>query len=128
MKNYVFWDVTPCDSCKNRYVLQLLVTGNIITISLIIFILNTEVICFSETSDLSRAIRHHIPEDNKLYSNVLFERCSVHTSGGTPALLTRFSWFSKSLQTNSRVELCCYFTTLTVANRRVSEGEISEEL
>jgi hypothetical protein len=31
----VFWDVTPCGSFKNRRVLQLLVTANVVTISLI---------------------------------------------------------------------------------------------
>jgi hypothetical protein len=30
MKNGVFWDVTPCGSCKNHSVRQLLVTANVV--------------------------------------------------------------------------------------------------
>jgi hypothetical protein len=30
MKNGVFWDVTPCGSCKNRSVRRLLVTVSVV--------------------------------------------------------------------------------------------------
>jgi hypothetical protein len=48
-----------------RSVLQLLLTAKV-TITLILFTLMMEAIRFSETSVLTRASRHHIPEDDIL--------------------------------------------------------------
>jgi hypothetical protein len=69
MKHAVFWDVTPCGSCKNRRyggalqsVLQLLVTAESVPRSLILFTLMMQAIHSSETSVLTRVLRHHIPE------------------------------------------------------------------
>jgi hypothetical protein len=54
LKNAVFWDVTPCGSCKNRRIGETYrlhhqpVTANI-PISLIIFTMMMEMIRFFET-------------------------------------------------------------------------------
>jgi hypothetical protein len=50
MKNAVFWDVMPCDSCESRSVLQFLVAANVVPSSLILFILIMEDTISSETS------------------------------------------------------------------------------
>jgi hypothetical protein len=52
-----------------RSVLQLLVTVNVVSSSLIPFTLMIEVICFFEMSILTRATRHHVPEDGILQNN-----------------------------------------------------------
>jgi hypothetical protein len=54
MKNAIFWDVTPCGSCKNlqRASVAILVT------------LMMEAIHSSETSVLIRATLRNIPEDS----------------------------------------------------------------
>jgi hypothetical protein len=85
MDNFAFCDVMPCDSCKIRRfggmycfhlqvkntsnqrlilrgVLQLLVTANVVPISLIIFTLKMEAIRSSDTLVLIRVTWHHIPE------------------------------------------------------------------
>jgi hypothetical protein len=94
IKNTVFWDVALCVSCENqrfagtyllhhqyeknqrarnnvsrflRSVLQLLVTDNVVPISLILFTLMIEVTS-SETSVLTGATRRYIPEDGILHS------------------------------------------------------------
>jgi hypothetical protein len=76
MKNAVFWDITPCGSCKNWHFrgmyclhyhngLQLLVTAGIIPSSLILAILMM-VIRSSKTSVLTRTTRRTISEDGTL--------------------------------------------------------------
>jgi hypothetical protein len=85
MKNAVFWDVKPCGSCDNRrfvgtYRLHhqgeniselgtMLVTAKVVASSLILLTLTMEEICFSDTSVLTKATRHHIPEDESLRSH-----------------------------------------------------------
>jgi hypothetical protein len=67
MKNAIFWDVTPCGSCKNRLctlrsVHLLLVTANVPS-SPILVTLMIEALSPSETSVLTRATRRNIAED-----------------------------------------------------------------
>jgi hypothetical protein len=83
MKNAVFWDVTPCGSCKNRHfrgtyclyhcsVLWLLVAANVVPSLPILVTLMMVVIHSSQTSVLTRAKWHSIPEDGILCINIQF--------------------------------------------------------
>jgi hypothetical protein len=54
MKNAVFWDVTPCGSCKNRL--------------------------FGGTSVLTRATRRNTPEDDILHRNELERKAALQVS------------------------------------------------
>jgi hypothetical protein len=67
MKNAVFWDATPCGSCKNRRFREmLLVTANVVTNSLILYTLMLEATFLSDTSVLTRATRRRIQVDGIL--------------------------------------------------------------
>jgi hypothetical protein len=94
MKNALFWDVTPCGSCRNRrfggtYCLhhqgdknRLLVTANAGLCSPILVTLMIEAIRSSETSVLTRATRRNVQEDGIL-------PVTVSNGGCTPSLCSR---------------------------------------
>jgi hypothetical protein len=71
-KNAVFWDVTPCGSCKNRAFLRsvrrLIVIANV-TSSPILATLMMEALLTTEPSVLTRATRRTVPEDDILHSH-----------------------------------------------------------
>jgi hypothetical protein len=74
MKNAVFWDAILCGYLRTELnagtiicsMLQLLVAANVVPRLLILFTLIMEAIIFFETSVLTRATWHHIPEDGIL--------------------------------------------------------------
>jgi hypothetical protein len=65
MKNAVFWDVTPCGSCKNR-VLRFLVAAIVISSSPILVNLLMETTRSYRASAFTTATSRNIPEDGIL--------------------------------------------------------------
>jgi hypothetical protein len=73
MKNVVFWNVTPCGSCKNRS-FGLLVTANVVPSSPILVSLMMGAISSSKTGVLTRATRRNISKDGILQVYCVFRR------------------------------------------------------
>jgi hypothetical protein len=78
VKNAVFWDVTPCGSCKNRRFIGSCrlhhhgdknPSANVVPISSILVTLMMEAIRSSESSVLIKATRRNIPKDDILHSH-----------------------------------------------------------
>jgi hypothetical protein len=105
MKNVVFWDVTPCDSCKSRYSganYRLRHQGgknqrarSNVSSNYQVLTLMMEAICSSKTSVLTRATRRHIAEEGVLHSFVFISYFSsflsrFHSSSFFLALFIRF--------------------------------------
>jgi hypothetical protein len=103
IKNGIFWNVTPCASCKNRRFggtqrlhhqgdknrrtrnnvsrnCRLLVTANVVPSSPILITLMMEELSSSEMSVLTRATRRNIPEDAIIYLFIPSLNGSVSTS------------------------------------------------
>jgi hypothetical protein len=75
MKNAIYWDVTPCGSCKNRRFREtcslhnFLVNDKVVHTSRIHFTVMIEATRYSETLVLTSATRCHITEDGIPHSH-----------------------------------------------------------
>jgi hypothetical protein len=74
MKNGVFWDVTPCGSCKSRrfgrsYRLHHHGGKNVVPNSPILVTLMMQETYSSESSVIKRATRHNIPEESTVLNH-----------------------------------------------------------
>jgi hypothetical protein len=80
-KNVVFWDVTPCGTCKNRRFVYFFAACFGCQLLLTLFLvrrfvtLTMAAILSSETSALTRATRRNIPEDGLLHRREINVRC-----------------------------------------------------
>jgi hypothetical protein len=73
LKNAIFWDVTPCGSCKSRHFGGMyrfhLVTAKVVHSLLTLVNLMMEAIHSSKMSVLAKAPKRNLPEDGILHNH-----------------------------------------------------------
>jgi hypothetical protein len=86
----------------SRSVLRLLVTANVVSSSPVLFTLMMEAIPFSETSALTRATRHNVPEDGILHKHRR-ENIKSYRENRTFVYISQFKYLGTTV-TNKKID------------------------